>query len=120
MNLKQVVAISVVFAMPAFGQTPTERPPMTKADVQKIVQSISGDKTKMQAYCDLDKLEQQIANAATDTQTSGNTFPDLGAKADALIERIGPDYIKLMDGLESDNLLDEITAAFKSLDNLCK
>jgi hypothetical protein len=127
------VAISVLTAMPAFAQAPTDRPPAkpTMADVQKVVQTISGDKAKLQTYCDLDKLHQQIADASKDTKTFEKTFADLGPKAGALVEKLGPDYTMLMDGLDQADensgegkdiaaSSDEITAAFKSLDKLCK
>jgi hypothetical protein len=132
MNLKQVVALSVVFAIPAFGQTPTDRPSkLTKADVQKIVQSISGDKEKLQTYCDLAKLEQQIGDAAKDTETFQKTFADLNPKVDALVKKLGPDYTKLMDGLDQVDensgegnsvaaSFDGVAAALDSLDNQCK
>jgi len=131
MNLKLVVAISVLTGMPAFGQAPTDRPPAkpTKADVQKVVQTISGDKTKMQTYCDLSKLNQQIAQA--DEKTDTKTLQGLGQKADDLMQKLGPDYVKLMDGLDQaeDNSsegkdvaasFDEIVAALASLDKRCK
>jgi hypothetical protein len=66
MNLKLVIAISVLTVMAAFGQAqngahPAQVPKPTMADVQKLVQTISSDKAKMQAYCDLSKLDQQMA-----------------------------------------------------------
>jgi hypothetical protein len=127
MNLKQVVAISVLTAMPAFGQAPTDRPPAkpTKADVQRVIQTISGDKTKMQAYCDLSKLNQQMM------QADEKTVQTLGLLADDLTQKLGPDYTMLMDGLDqvdensSDGkdiaaAFDEIAAALGSLDKQCK
>jgi hypothetical protein len=131
MNLKLVVAISVLTVMPTFGQT--DRPPAkpSRADVQRVVQTISSDIAKLQTYCDLDKLHQQIADASKDTKTFEKTFTDLGPKADALVEKLGPDYTMLIDGLDHADensgegkdiaaSFDEITAAFQSLDKLCK
>jgi hypothetical protein len=134
MNLKLVVAISGLTVMPAFGQAPMDRPPAnapkpTKADVQRVIQTIGGDKAKMQMYCDLAKLNQQMAQA--DEKKDTKTPQTLGQKADDLTQKLGPDFIKLMDGLEhvDDNSgegrdiaasFDEIAAALESLDKQCK
>ena len=36
---------------------------MTKADAQKVVNIISGDKAKTQTYCEMTKLGEQIEQA---------------------------------------------------------
>jgi hypothetical protein len=127
MNLKLVVAISVLTAMPAFGQAPKGAPPAnvakpTKADVQKVVQTISGDKTKMQTYCDLSKLNQQMAKL--DEKKDAKTIESLGQKADDLMQKLGPDYVKLLDGLdqvdEKSSDAKEFGAMLGSLDKQCK
>jgi hypothetical protein len=127
MNLKLVVAISLLATMPAFAQgqmsAPGNKAPKpTKADVQKVVQSISSDKAKTQSYCDLAKLNQQMSGL--DEKKDAKTLQDLGTKADALVEKLGPDYAKLMDGLDQ---VDENSAEGKdfatsldALDKLCK
>ena len=64
MKLKLVAAITAL-AIPALahaeqsGPQPTVPKP-TKADAQKVVQIITSDKVKTQAYCDLTKLEGQV------------------------------------------------------------
>ena len=134
MNLKLVVAISMSTAMPAFAQAPMDRPDAnatqpTRADVQRVIQTISGDKTKMAAYCDLSKLNQQIAQ--TDGKRDTRALQIFGQKANDLTQKLGPDYVKLMDGLDQaeDNSsegkdvaasFDEIVAALASLDKRCK
>ncbi len=75
MKLKLVAAISAL-AIPAFahaeqsGPQPTVPKP-TKADAQKVVQIITSDKVKTEAYCDLTKLEGQVkaVQQTTDTKT---------------------------------------------------
>jgi hypothetical protein len=127
MNLKLIFTISVLAVTPAFAQgqmggPPANVPKPTKADAQKVVQQIGGDKGKLQAYCDLGKLNQQMA--AADEKKDTKTLQDLGPKADALAEKLGPDYNKLMDGLEQvdENSTEgkDIAAAFDSLDKQCK
>ena len=103
MHPKLVVAIAVLAVTPAFGQASMDRPSAkvpkpTKADVQKVIQSISSDKTKMQAYCEFTKLTQQMAQAEQKKDTK--TLQTRGQKADALTQKLGPDYLRLMDGLD--------------------
>jgi hypothetical protein len=102
MKLNVVAAISAL-AIPVLahaeqsGPQPTVPKP-TKADAQKVVQIITSDKVKTQAYCDLTKLEVQVKAAAEKNDTK--TLEPLSKQADALIDKLGPEYFKLMDGLE--------------------
>src|SRR6516165_2070520 len=64
MKLKLVAAISAL-ATPALAHAQQSGPQSTvlkptKADAQKVVQIITSDKVKTQAYCDLTKLEGQV------------------------------------------------------------
>jgi hypothetical protein len=101
MKLKLVAAISAL-AIPALahaeqsGPQPTVPKP-TKADAQKVVQIITSDEVKTQAYCDLTKLEGQVKAVQ---QTDTKTVEMLTKQAEALIDKLGPEYFKLMDGLE--------------------
>jgi hypothetical protein len=59
MKLKLVAAISAL-AIPALAHAEQSRPQPTvpkptKADAQKVIQIITSDKVKTQAYCDLTK-----------------------------------------------------------------
>ena len=102
MKLKLVAAISAL-AIPALthaqqsGPQPTVPKP-TKADAQNVVQIITSDKVKTQAYCDLTKLEEQVKAVQKNTDTK--TVETLTKQAEALIDKLGPEYFKLMDGLE--------------------
>src|SRR5215469_6317308 len=102
MKLKLVAAISFL-AIPALahaeqsGPQPTVPKP-TKTDAQNVVQIISSNKVKMQAYCDLTKLEDQVK--AVQQTTDPKTVEMLTKEAEALINKLGPEYFKLMDGLE--------------------
>jgi hypothetical protein len=69
-------AISALVAMPILvhaqqGGPRPNVPKPTKADVQKVVQIITNDKAKPQAYCDLNKLLAQMdaAGQKNDTKT---------------------------------------------------
>ena len=102
MKLKLVAAISAL-AIPALahaqqgGPQPTVPKP-TKADAQKVVQIITNDKVKTQAYCDLTKLEGEVE--AADQKKDTKTLEALNKQAEALVDKLGPEYYKLMNGLE--------------------
>jgi methionine-rich copper-binding protein CopC len=67
MKLKLVTAISAL-AIPALAHAqqsgPQPAPKPTKADAQNVIQIITSDKVKTQAYCDLTKLQSQVEAAA--------------------------------------------------------
>jgi len=122
MNLKLIVAVLVIAAVPVCAQA--QKPgaaKVTNADAQKVVKIISGDKAKTQAYCDLAKLGEQIEQA--EQKKDSKTADALSQKADALTQKIGPEYAALMDGLQN---LDEkskdgeaIGKTLEDLDKLC-
>jgi hypothetical protein len=126
MNLKLAVTISALAAMPTLAQSqqgvpPPNAPRPTLAQVQKVVQIISGDKTKTQQYCDIGKLNEQMTQAEQKNDTKA--LEALSRQADDLAQKIGPEYVALMDGL---GLIDEnssegkqFIAALDSLDKLC-
>jgi hypothetical protein len=115
-------AVFVLVALPAFAQQSKSKAPMpTKADAQKVAQVISGDKAKLQAYCESKKLYDQMAAAYKKNDTK--TADALNNQADALVGKIGPEYEKLMDGLQQvdQNSAEgkEFTSVFAGLDKLC-
>ena len=103
MNWKLVIAVALFAIVPVAvsAQTDgadTKAPKPTIADARKVVQMISGDKAKLKAYCDIGELQEQMENAEQKNDTKA--LDALGAKADSLAEQIGPEYAKLVDGLE--------------------
>jgi len=99
MKLKLIAIIAVAaISVLARAQQSGPVPKPTKADAQNVVQIITSDKMKTQAYCDLTKLEGQVKAAAEKKDTK--TLEALSTQADALIDKLGPEYYKLMDGLE--------------------
>jgi hypothetical protein len=103
MKLKLVAAISALAAIPALahaqqGGPQPKVPKPTKADAQNVVQIVISDKVKTQAYCDLTKLEGQVKAAEQKNDTK--TLEALSRQAESLVDKLGPEYFKLMDGLE--------------------
>ena len=119
MNLK-FVAILVIAAVPVTQQA--QKPSaVTKADAQKVLNIISGDKAKTQTYCDMTKLGEQIEQA--NEKKDNKMVDELSEKLIALGEKLGPEYIDLMDGLEDidpdSEDSQEIESVLLGLDRLC-
>ena len=126
MKLKLAAAIFALVAIPAlaFGQQsspPPKVPKPTKADVQKVAQIISSDKAKLQSYCDSKKLYDQMGAAYK--KNDSKTADALNKQADALVSKLGPEYSKMMDGLEqvdqNSSEAKEFMSILSGLDKLC-
>jgi hypothetical protein len=126
MKLRLVAAITALVALPALGYAqqggpPSNAPKPTEADVQKVVQIITNDKAKTQAYCDLNKLYDQMQTA--DQNNDSKTVETLGKQADALSNKLGPEYSKMMDGLDqvdpNSNEGKGLASILSKLDDLC-
>ena len=103
MRLKLFVAVTIVVTASnaTFAQNDdpaNQAPKPTLADAQKVVQTISSDKTKLQAYCELGKLQDQMEKAEEGNDTKA--VDALVAKADALGQQIGREYLRIVEGLE--------------------
>ena len=125
MRLKLVAAISAL-AIPVLAYArqsgpQSNVPQPTKADAQNVVQIITSDKVKTQAYCDLIKLEDQVK--ALQQNTDAKTVEALTKQAEALIDKLGPEYFKLMDGLErvdpKSSEAEEFMSILSELDKSC-
>jgi hypothetical protein len=126
MYLKLLLAVTIFATVPivAFAQKdePTDQAPKpTVADAQKVVEMISNDTGKLQTYCEIGKLEDEMANAEEAKDTKA--VEALVSKAEALAQQMGPEYMKLVEGLE---LIDprsteseKLAAVLSALDDKC-
>jgi len=123
MKLKLVATISALVAIPALAhaQQGGPQPKPTTADAQNVVQTITSDKVKTQAYCDFTKLEGQVR--AADQKNDTKTLDALSKQAELLVDKLGPKYFKLMDGLEQvdpkSNEAKEFMSILSELDKRC-
>jgi hypothetical protein len=126
MKLRLIAVIIALVALPLLahaqqGGPPSNAPKPTKADAQKVVQIITSDKAKTQTYCDLSKLYDQMQTA--DPSKDSKKVEALGKQADALAGKLGPEYNKLMDGMEgvnpNSNEGKELDSILSKLDDLC-
>jgi hypothetical protein len=111
----------VIAAAPcAQAQTPAPTK-VTKADAQKVLKIISGDKAKTRVYCQMAKLGEQTeqANETGDSEK----FDALFQKMYELGKKLGPEYAALIDGLQDidpqSEVGQEISSTLDALDNLC-
>ena len=124
MNLRLLIAVAIFANAPlvALAQKDDHAPQPTLADAQNVVQTINNDKVKLKAYCELGKLQDQMAKAedAHDTKT----VDALVARSDALGQQIGPEYLGSYRGFgEVDPKSAEgekFAALFNALHDKCK
>jgi hypothetical protein len=127
MKLKAVLTVALFAAFPIVAQA-QQNPPAanmpkpTPADVQKVVQTIGADKAKLKTYCDIGALQDQMDQA--EKKKDQKALQALGAKADAMAKQLGPDYEKVMGGLDQvdPNSAEgkKYTAMFEPLFKQCK
>ena len=103
------------------GKAPQAGPKPTPADVQRVVKTISADKAKVQVYCDMAKLDGQMAEA--EQKKDQKKLEELGKQQDDLAQKLGPEYTALMTKLEqvdpSSPDGQKLAAAFDPLDKQC-
>lgn len=127
MNLKLAIAIALIAATPAFAQgqmggpQAPKAPKPTIAQVKAVLDGITRDKAKVAIYCQLNKVNQEMAQVDQKDEKKMNA---LGEQADGLMQKLGPDYSKIMDGLDSvdENSAEgkQYAALFGTLDSQCK
>jgi hypothetical protein len=120
MKLKLLVAVLVLLPLCAQAQ-PKKAPKATKADAQKVVKLIGGDKAKLKVYCEMGNLsdEAQAAEQKKDTKK----VEELSKKIEELGGQLGPEYAAFMDGLDSvdpnSQAAKDIDTEMEALDKLC-
>jgi biotin synthase-like enzyme len=89
MRLKLFVAVAILVApsIAAFAQVdePDNQAPPTIEEVQKLVQTISGDEAKLKTYCELGALYVEKATEKDDMEE----LDALGVKIDSLEQQFG-------------------------------
>ena len=111
MNLKVIIAVAAIAAMPVLAQAQQRGAPPpaqkgapaapSKADAQKVVNQIKADKAKLDIYCQIAKLGDQAQAAAQ--KKDQKKMEDLSKQADAMGQKLGPDYVKFMAAMEEVN-----------------
>ena len=112
-----IVAVSLICAASSHAQ---DQPNATKlkADAEKVVSIISGDKTKSQIYCQIANLGNEI-----DQEKDRSKAEVLFRKMDQLETQLGPEYIAFVEAtMDIDPRSKEgqdLIAIFDELDEAC-
>ena len=114
-----VAAILVISAMPAQGQQPSAD--QLKAYAQNTVKIISGDKQRIEAFCELNDLTNQLDQSVEEKDT--RKAEELSQEGEELLRKLGPEFVALADGVNSVNLssqdVREIGSIIGNLNEYC-
>ena len=118
MKPRLIIAILVIAGLSLYAEA--QEPSAAKADAQKFVKMIIGDKAKSQIYCDVVKLGEQIEETDPGDKKKAD---ELYQQVDELTTKLGPEYFALMNELQD---MDpdsedgkEISSTLELLDKLC-
>ena len=118
LNALLFVAILVISTVPLHAQRQQQNIAKLKADAQKVVSIISGDKAKTQTYCDARDIANQIVEAGQ--QKDNEKAEKLADKLTEQEMNLGSEYLALMESLRNANLTSkdgqEIESLFDELD----
>jgi hypothetical protein len=115
-----IVAILLISTAPLYAQAQPDVAKL-KADAQKVVSIISGDKAKTQTFCQMEILGNQIDEAILKQDTK--KAAELAEKLTELEKNLGPEYLALVESLRNMDLTSrdgqEIILTFDKLDESC-
>jgi hypothetical protein len=121
--MSRLLIIGVLLSSALTLHAQVQQPSTTKlkADAQKVVSIIRGDKAKTQAYCQINSLGDDIDKAA---QARDEQKADaLTKKINDLEKQLGPEYLALFDALndadQNSKDFQDIISMFDSLDQSC-
>jgi DNA repair ATPase RecN len=117
-----IVAILVISTVPLYAQGQQPNVAKLKADAQKVVSIISGDKAKTQTYCQIANLGEQMDQAVHEKDKK--KFEELAQRINEGEKQLGPEYLALVDAVKDvdQNSKDaqEIVSIFDRLDESCR
>jgi hypothetical protein len=121
MNRPLIVSILLISAVPEYAQGQQPNMAKLKADAQKVVSIISGDKAKTQTYCQINDLGGQIGEA--NEEQDNKKAEALSQKVSELEKKLGPEYVALANGLKDVDPNSpegaEISSILQPLDDSC-
>jgi hypothetical protein len=116
-----IVALLLFSTAPAYVQDQQPNVGKLKADAQKVVSMVQGDKTKARVYCQINALDEQIGEA--DRKNDEKKAEALSKRVTELEKKLGPEYLALAVDLNNVNpnspVGQEIDSMLASLDDSC-
>ena len=122
MNRLLIIGLLLNSAVTLYAQAQQPNTTKLKADAQKVVSIIRGDKAKTQAYCQINSLggEVDLAAQARDVQKADA----LTKKINDLEKQLGSEYLVLFDALnnadQNSKDFQDILSMFDTLDESCR
>jgi len=120
MKLKYIAAVFAVVILP-LGAQAQKAAKVTKADAERIVKTIGGDKGKVKIYCDISKLGDEVEQA--DQKKDSKKVDELSEKMEGMSKQLGPDYVSFVNALQEMNPdskeAQEIGGVLDALDKQC-
>jgi hypothetical protein len=121
MNRLLIVGVLLLSTVPLWAQAQRPNTAKLKADAQKVVSDIRGDKAKTQAYCQINRVGAQMVEAAQ--AKDGKKAEALFQRVDDLEKQLGPQYHALFDALydadPTSKDVQDILSMFNKLDESC-
>ena len=97
-------------------------PKPTLADVRHLADEIAGDKSKLESYCSLGKLHDEMQQAIENNDL--DAIKALTERTNTLEQTLGPEYDRVIDGLDQIDLNtaegQHLADVFKSLQDKCE
>ncbi len=93
MNRALSIGILIFSTVPLSAQPQQPDAAKLKADAQKVVSIIKGNKDKTQAYCQINELAEQIGQNNKKAEALSRQVFELEIK-------LGPEYLSLVNGLK--------------------
>jgi len=120
MKFNTIAVAAVIAAVPFVAQAQKAAKP-TKAQADKVVAVIKADKAKVQIYCDMNKIGEQLDQA--DQKKDQKKVDELSKQLDDMSQKLGPDYVALVNGMQdldqNSKVGQDIGASLETLDKMC-
>ena len=122
MNWLLILAILIIGILPVYAQDQQPDAAKLKVDAQKVVSTISGDKAKTQAYCQIANLGGEIDQAAQEKDEK--KAEGLTQKINDLEKQVGPEYVAPFNALyradPNTKEFQDVLSMFERLDESCR
>jgi hypothetical protein len=90
-----IVTILGISTAPLYAQRQEQNVAKLKADARNLVGIIGSDKTKIQTYCQIDELSEQLVQAVE--KKDRKKAKSLAEKVPELYKKMGPEFAALID-----------------------
>ena len=126
MYCKTLIGVAILAATTlgagAEGEPADQPPKPTLTDVRHLADEIAGDKSKLESYCSLGKLHDEMQQAVENNDL--HAIDALTERINTLEQTLGPEYDRVIDGLDQIDLNtaegQQLADVFKTLQDKCE